>query len=146
MPAVGLIRASWRAKWFAAFLLVESRVRHPLIRLGILRKPSLVRASLAIIAIAVLSFMLFLALFEPGLFKPGVLSDQLILNRATAIGASAVALHHRIARASLVEKAKADGLAVAVWTVDDPAWIARTRSLGIEALITNNPAAMLAHR
>jgi MFS family permease len=40
------------AALFAAFLLVESRVRHPLIRLGILRKPSLVRASLAIVAVA----------------------------------------------------------------------------------------------
>ena len=86
------------------------------------------------------------ALFEPGLFKPSVLSDQLILNRATAIGASAVALQHRIARGSLVQKAKDAGLAVAVWTVDDPAWIERARSIGIDALITNNPAAMLSHR
>lgn len=34
----------------AAFVLVETRVAHPLIRLGILRKGTLVRASLAIIA------------------------------------------------------------------------------------------------
>ena len=34
----------------ATFVLVESRVAHPLIRLGILRKATLVRASLAIIA------------------------------------------------------------------------------------------------
>jgi MFS family permease len=34
------------------FVLAESRVRHPLIRLGILRKASLVRASLAIVAVA----------------------------------------------------------------------------------------------
>ena len=86
------------------------------------------------------------ALFEPGLFKPSVLSDQRILNRATAIGASALALHHRIARGSLVQKAKDAGLAVAVWTVDDPTWIERARSTGIDALITNNPAAMLSHR
>jgi glycerophosphoryl diester phosphodiesterase len=86
------------------------------------------------------------ALFEPGLFKPSVLSDQLIFNRATAIGASALALHHRIARGSLVQKAKDAGLAVAVWTVDDPTWIDRARSMGIDALITNNPAAMLSHR
>jgi glycerophosphoryl diester phosphodiesterase len=86
------------------------------------------------------------ALFEPGLFKPSVLSDQLILNRATAVGASAVALHHRIARSSLVQKAKDAGLAVAVWTVDEPTWIERARSIGIDALITNNPAAMLSHR
>ncbi|MFF0489269.1 MFS transporter [Nocardia sp. NPDC004068] len=37
---------------FAAFLAVERRVRHPLIRLGILRKASLVRASLVIVAVA----------------------------------------------------------------------------------------------
>ena len=37
---------------FATFVLVESRVKHPLIRLGILRKASLVRASLAIVAVA----------------------------------------------------------------------------------------------
>ncbi|HZP16218.1 MAG TPA: MFS transporter [Nocardioides sp.] len=36
----------------AAFITVERRVRHPLIRLGILRTPTLVRASIAIIAMA----------------------------------------------------------------------------------------------
>jgi MFS family permease len=36
----------------AAFVLTESRVKHPLIRLGILRKATLIRASLAIIAVA----------------------------------------------------------------------------------------------
>jgi MFS family permease len=40
------------AALFAAFVGVESRVRHPLIRLGILRKGTLVRASLAIVAVA----------------------------------------------------------------------------------------------
>ncbi|MGW5314420.1 MFS transporter [Nocardia thailandica] len=37
---------------FVAFVLVEQRVAHPLIRLGILRKLSLVRAALAIVAVA----------------------------------------------------------------------------------------------
>ena len=36
----------------AGFVFTENRVKHPLIRLGILRKASLVRASLAIIAVA----------------------------------------------------------------------------------------------
>jgi glycerophosphoryl diester phosphodiesterase len=85
------------------------------------------------------------ALFEPG-FNPSVLSDQRILNRATEIGASALALHHRLARRSLVQKTRDAGLTVAVWTVDDPTWIERARSMGIDALITNNPAAMLSHR
>jgi glycerophosphoryl diester phosphodiesterase len=86
------------------------------------------------------------ALFEPSFTNPSVLSDQRIINQATGVGASALALHHRLARASLVQKAKAGGLHVAVWTVDDPAWIERARATGIDALITNDPAAMLAHR
>jgi glycerophosphoryl diester phosphodiesterase len=42
-----------------------------------------------------------------------------------------------------VEKAKLAGLKVVVWTVDDPTWLARARSMGVEALITNDPARML---
>ena len=86
------------------------------------------------------------ALFEPSFTNPTVLSDQRIINQAIDVGAAALALHHRLARASLVQKAKAEGLHVAVWTVDDPAWIERAQALGIDALITNNPAAMLSHR
>lgn len=37
---------------FVAFVVVENRVKHPLIRLGILRRATLVRASLVIIAVA----------------------------------------------------------------------------------------------
>ena len=85
------------------------------------------------------------ALFQPTLSRPS-LSDERILEQAKAIDASALALHYRLARESLVKKASDAELRVAVWTVDDPAWIARARLLGIEALITNDPAAMLAHR
>ena len=86
------------------------------------------------------------ALFEPALKKPSILSDQSIVKQATASGASELALHHRLARKRLVEKAKLAGFGVVVWTVDDPSWIARARSIGVDALITNNPAAMLTHR
>jgi len=72
-----------------------------------------------------------------------VFTDQSVISRATEIGAMAVALHHRLARKALVEKSKQAGLHVAVWTVDDPAWVQRAREIGIDALITNNPARML---
>jgi len=85
------------------------------------------------------------ALFQPALSRPSV-SDERIMEEAKAVGASALALHHRLARQSLVQKAIDAGLSVAVWTVDDPAWIGRAKSMGIEALITNNPAAMLIAR
>jgi glycerophosphoryl diester phosphodiesterase len=86
------------------------------------------------------------ALFEPSFTNPSVLSDQRIIKQATDVGATALALHHRLAREGLVQKAKAAGLHVAVWTVDDPAWLERAQAIGIDALITNNPAAMLGHR
>jgi glycerophosphoryl diester phosphodiesterase len=86
------------------------------------------------------------ALFEPRISTPSVLFDQSILDQAIAVGASVLAPHHRLARESLVAKAKSAGLQIAVWTVDDAAWIAHARSIGVDALITNDPAAMLAHR
>ncbi len=86
------------------------------------------------------------ALFEPSFSTPSVLLDQSIINQATTVGASYLALHHRLARKGLVEKAKLAGLQVALWTVDDSAWVEQARAMGIDALISNDPAAMLAHR
>lgn len=86
------------------------------------------------------------ALFEPAISKPSVLLDQRIIDQTIAVQASELALNHRLTRKRLVQKAKLAGLRVVVWTVDDPKWIERARSLGVEALITNDPAAMLAHR
>ncbi|MCA1579496.1 MAG: glycerophosphodiester phosphodiesterase [Acidobacteria bacterium] len=77
------------------------------------------------------------------LFEPRIYADKYIVERALEVGASVLALHHRSAQAPLVERAKLAGLRVVVWTVDDPAWIARARSLGIDALITNDPAKMI---
>ena len=59
------------------------------------------------------------------------------------MGATVLALHRRLAKPKLVEKAKAADLTIVVWTVDDPAWIARARDMGVEALITNDPAMMI---
>src|SRR5215212_10303508 len=77
------------------------------------------------------------------LFEPRIYTDQSLIDRTLAVGASVLALHHRLAKPTLVEKAKLAGLKVVVWTVDDPTWVARARSMGVEALITNDPARML---
>lgn len=77
------------------------------------------------------------------LFEPRIYTDQSPIDRALGVGASVLALHHRLAKPPLVEKAKLAGLRVIVWTVDDPAWIARAQTMGIEALITNDPAMMI---
>lgn len=86
------------------------------------------------------------ALFEPSISNPSVLSDQSIIKKAVDVGAAALALHHRLARRSLIEKAKDIGLHIAVWTVDDPAWLERAQTLGIDALITNNPRRLIQSR
>jgi len=78
------------------------------------------------------------------LFESRMYTDQSVIDRTLDVGATVLALHHRLAKPKLVERAKAAGLTVVVWTVDDAAWVARARTMGIEALITNDPARMLA--
>ena len=65
---------------------------------------------------------------------------------ALSVGADEIALHHTLAGARVVEKAKRAGLDVVIWTVDDPGWISRARTLGVKALIANDPAIMLRYR
>ena len=77
------------------------------------------------------------------LFEPRIYTDQSLIDRALKVSASVLALHHRLAKPSLVEKAKLAGFRVVVWTVDDPAWVERAQSMGIEAVITNDPAMMI---
>ena len=67
-----------------------------------------------------------------------------ILSAATECGADELLPHRLLARPKLIEKARDRHFPVVVWTVDDPAWVARATNLGIQALITNNPARMLA--
>jgi glycerophosphoryl diester phosphodiesterase len=77
------------------------------------------------------------------LFDSRINTDRRIIDSALAVGATVLALHHRLAKPRLVERAKAAGLRVVVWTVDDPAWIERAQAMGVEALITNDPAMMI---
>lgn len=74
------------------------------------------------------------------LFQPPA---SFILKRALAVGADGIALHHRLSHKRLIQKARDAGLKVVTWTVDDPAWIERAREIGIHALITNDPAALI---
>jgi len=53
-------------------------------------------------------------------------------------------LHRALVRRNLVEQARDRNIPVVVWTVDDPKWVERAQTLGVHALITNDPAKMLA--
>ncbi|HUS12057.1 MAG TPA: glycerophosphodiester phosphodiesterase family protein [Pyrinomonadaceae bacterium] len=87
------------------------------------------------------------ALFEPKLSQPISSVRRLrMINTACDVGADEIALHHSLASARAIDKASQAGLEIVVWTVADPAWIGIARSLGIKALITNDPASLVHHR
>lgn len=73
-------------------------------------------------------------------------ASPFMIDRAIGSGASVLALHYRCVNARMIQQARSAGLKIVVWTVDDPTWVERARSNDIEALITNDPAALLAAR
>ena len=87
------------------------------------------------------------ALFEPKVSRPvSLMLTMKPVALAKHYGADEIALHYTLASRRLIGKAKEAGLSIVVWTVDNPKWIERARSLGVDTLITNNPALMLTYR
>lgn len=67
-----------------------------------------------------------------------------IISNAVEYDADEILLHHLVAKRRLLTLALEAKLKPVVWTVDDPAWLARGQENQIHALMTNNPAKMLA--
>lgn len=87
------------------------------------------------------------ALFEPRLSRPISTVRRLrMVDLACRYGADEIAFHYTLAGPGVIEKATREGLEIVLWTVDDPGWIGRARSLGIKALISNDPAMMVHSR
>jgi glycerophosphoryl diester phosphodiesterase len=86
------------------------------------------------------------ALFEPSVLTPPGFRTRRLLELAAHAQANEIALHHRLVNERLTARARAEGFEVVVWTVDDPKWITKARALQIAALITNNPALLVAQR
>ncbi len=87
------------------------------------------------------------ALFEPKLSNPiSTLRRLKLIDRALDCQADEIALHHTLAGTALVESSRTHGLDVVVWTVDELPWIDRAKSLGVKALISNDPGRMVKHR
>lgn len=82
------------------------------------------------------------ALFGPTL-KDFLRRRKNIIELARECGADQVSLHYSLATGRVVSFANSEQMPVTIWTTDGPRWIARSRELGIKALITNDPAKML---
>jgi glycerophosphoryl diester phosphodiesterase len=87
------------------------------------------------------------ALFDRKIAKPlSLLRSRNIAAAAKDVAAEEIALHHSLVRPDLIKDAIARGFDVVVWTVDEAAWVSRAQGLQIKALISNNPAVLLAAR
>ncbi len=82
------------------------------------------------------------------LFAPKVMrllrKEKYLISIAEELGADHLSVHKALMSRQLVRKAEKAGMPVTVWTVNAPRWIARATKLGIFAVITNDPATMLA--
>lgn len=86
------------------------------------------------------------ALFEPKLSRPISFVRRKLAAIAHHHGADEIALHHALASPRAIENSLRLGLRVVVWTVDNSDWVPRAQALGVNGLITNNPAKLLARR
>lgn len=62
---------------------------------------------------------------------------DLLLRRSRA---STLVLHHALVSASTVERARARGVPVVAWTVDDAHDLERVMAAGVDAVVTNDPS------
>jgi glycerophosphoryl diester phosphodiesterase len=72
--------------------------------------------------------------------------DARILRAAKAVDAHQISVHYSLATRRLVSRANEAGLPVTIWTADSPRWVERGARLGLKAIITNDPARLLARK
>lgn len=84
------------------------------------------------------------------LFAPKIMTllrkEKRLVNIAHELGADMISVHFSLATRKLMKKAAKKSLPVTIWTADNPLWIKRAFDLGLFAVITNNPARLLAKR
>lgn len=84
------------------------------------------------------------------LFAPKVLillrKEKRLINIARDLSVDFISIHFSLATRNLIEKAANENIKTAVWTADSPRWIKRGKRLGIDHLITNDPARLLSKR
>lgn len=69
-----------------------------------------------------------------------------LVRRARALGCCGLHLEDRLVTAAHIGMARANGMGISVWTVNDPRRAAVLWDLGVGAIITDHPARLLRHR
>jgi len=84
------------------------------------------------------------------LFAPKIMTilrkEKRLVNIAHELGADMISVHFSLATRKLMKKAAKKNLPVTIWTADNPRWVKRAFNLGLFAVITNDPARLLAKR
>lgn len=84
------------------------------------------------------------------LFAPKIMAllrrQSLLIEKALECEANEISLHFSLASQKIVEKAKMQGLKTIIWTADHPVWVKRGAEIGLQAIITNDPARLLKER
>ena len=84
------------------------------------------------------------------LFAPKIMTilrkEKRLVEVAGELGADMLSVHFSLATRKLMKKAAKRDLPVTIWTADNPRWVRRAFDLGLFAVITNNPAILLAKR
>lgn len=84
------------------------------------------------------------------LFAPKIMAilkkKKHLIKQAQECKADELSLHFSLATHKLVEIAEKHGLSTIIWTADHPVWVKRASEIGLKAIITNNPARLLAKR
>jgi glycerophosphoryl diester phosphodiesterase len=69
-----------------------------------------------------------------------------LITKALELQANEISLHYTLATPNAVREATDYGFPVTIWTADHPVWVKRAENLGIHAIVTNNPARLLARK
>lgn len=84
------------------------------------------------------------------LFAPKIMTilrkEKYLVDLAVEFGADELSVHYSLATKKLMKKAAKHGLPVTIWTVGHPRWLRRASKLGVNAVITNDPARLIAKR
>jgi len=85
------------------------------------------------------------ALFSPSIMR-FIKRRRHMISLARAFGANEISPYRSLVTPKFAKLAREIGMPINIWTCDSVKWVSRARKLGINAVMTNDPAKLIAHR